>query len=77
MVLEGDCQQLMLHINLQIILNAWNNNRYIAGVFCHLKKAFDCVNHKLLLKKLQFMVLKAYSHIGLSHTCTTANKEWN
>jgi hypothetical protein len=65
------------HKLTEVILNAWNNNRYVAGVFCDLTKAFDCVNHELLLKNYNFMVLKAYSQIGLSHTCIVGNKEWN
>jgi hypothetical protein len=42
----------------EIILNAWNNNRYVAGVFCDLTKAVKCVNHELLFKKLQFYGVK-------------------
>jgi hypothetical protein len=38
-----------------IVLNAWNNNRYIAGVFCDLTKAFECVNQELLLKKIAIL----------------------
>jgi hypothetical protein len=34
------------------ILNALNNNLSIGGIFCDLEKAFDCVNHKILLTKL-------------------------
>jgi hypothetical protein len=37
-----------------VILTAWNSKEYATGIFCDLAKAFDCVNHKLLLMKLQY-----------------------
>jgi len=36
------------------ILTAMNNNQMVGGIFCDLQRAFDCVNHKILLKKLEF-----------------------
>ena len=36
------------------ILTTMNNNQIVGGIFCNLQKAFDCVNHKILLDKLQF-----------------------
>jgi hypothetical protein len=36
------------------ILTAMNNNLKIRDIFCDLQKAFDCVNHKILMDKLEF-----------------------
>jgi hypothetical protein len=35
------------------ILTELNNKQIAGGIFCELRKAFDVVNHKILLKKLE------------------------
>jgi hypothetical protein len=53
---------------LNDILLALNNKAYVGGIFCDLEKAFDCINHDLLMKKLKFygIVGNAYNLIQSS-----------
>jgi hypothetical protein len=40
------------------ILQALNDKKLVGGIFCDLTKAFDSVNHELLLMKLDFYGLQ-------------------
>jgi exonuclease III len=64
------------------ILQALNNKSYVGGIFCDLEKAFDCVNHDLLMKKLKFYgitdnayaLIKSYLNDRYHRVCIDGDK---
>jgi hypothetical protein len=40
------------------ILTAMNSKQIVGGIFCDLQKSFDCVDHKILMDKLEFYGVK-------------------
>ena len=47
-------EQNLLNV-INVISSALNGGEYCIGIFLDLKKAFDCVNHEILLKKLKHL----------------------
>jgi len=47
---------------LNTVLSSLDNKNYVGGLFCDLQKAFDCVNHDILLAKMKF-----YGITGIAH----------
>ena len=39
---------------IEEILKAMNNRQFVGGIFCDLHKAFDCINHGILINKFEF-----------------------
>jgi len=42
------------YVLLNEILTALNNKQMVGGIFCDVHKAFDCINHTMLLEKMKF-----------------------
>jgi hypothetical protein len=43
------------------VFKSIKQNMHVGGIFCDLAKAFDCVNHKILLAKLHFYGIQGVS----------------
>jgi hypothetical protein len=39
-----------------------NNKLIVGGIFCDVEKAFDCINHNILLEKLKFNGMVGIMH---------------
>ena len=67
------------HAILSIVEDIHENlacNNFVCGVFIDLEKAFDTVNHEILLQKLNFYGIRGTSNLqifGLNHTSRTEN----
>ena len=44
---------------LEKLTNSIDNKKITVGIFIDLKKAFDTINHKLLLRKMEFYGIRA------------------
>jgi hypothetical protein len=56
------------------ILTSLNRRQHVEGIFCDLTKAFDCVNHEILLTKLHYYGIRGVGWNWFK-TCITNRKQ--
>jgi hypothetical protein len=51
---ENSSTEMATHTLLKNVLSCLEDKNYVGGLFCDLQKAVDCVNHNILLEKMEF-----------------------
>jgi hypothetical protein len=56
------CTEIAIYALVNNVLTSLNDKKIVGGLFCDLKKAFDCVNYDILLSKIKFYSISGFAN---------------
>ena len=59
---EKSSTDMVTYALLNSIMSSLDKKHFVGGKFCDLQKAFDCVNHNILLTKLDFYAVSGIAN---------------